>query len=58
MESNNKKKPLPCHLKRSKVPLVTNPKQPTISHIQKNLMSERTLQGTNYTSPRRGRRCS
>ena len=42
MESNNKK-PLPCHLKRSKVPLVTNSKQPTISHIQKHLMSRRKL---------------
>ena len=58
MESNHMQKPLPCHLERSKVPLVTDPKQPTISHNQKNLMSRRTLQGTNYTSPLGGRRCS
>ena len=58
MESNHKKKPLPCHLERPKVPLVTNPKQPNISHTQKNLRSRRTLQGTNYTSPLGGRRCS
>ena len=58
MESSHKKKPIPCHLKRSKVPLVTNPKQPTISHNQKNLMSRRTLQGKNYTSPLGCRMCS
>ena len=43
-EPSYKKKHLPCHLKRSKVRLVTNPKQPIISHIQKNLMSRKTLQ--------------
>ena len=58
MESSNKKKPLLCHLKRSKVLLVTNPKQPTNSHIHKKLMSRRTLQVTNYTSPMRVRRSS
>ena len=57
-ESNRNKKPLPCHLERFKVPLVTNPKQPNISHTQKNLMSRRTLQGKNYTSPLGGRMCS
>ena len=58
MESNHKKKHLPCNLERFKVPLVTNLKQPTISHTQKNLMSRRTLQGKNYTSPLGGRMCS
>ena len=58
MESNHKKKYLPCNLERFKVLLVTNPKQPTISHTQKNMMSRRTLQGKNYTSPLGGKICS
>ena len=40
----HKKKLLPCYLKRFKVLLVTKPKQPINSLIQKNLMSSKTLQ--------------
>ena len=58
MESTHNKKPLPCHLESFKVPLVNNPKQSNTSHTQKNLMSRRTLQGKNYTSPLGGKMCS
>ena len=54
MESRNKKKPLPCHLKMSKVLLVTTPNQPINSHIQKNLMSRKTLQIVSHRYKKQG----